>query len=326
MARPRPPLAADVRPAPRRLCPVQLKPQCKHCRLARRGGALLRAGSRGTPRGSAGDSGPVKGPAGVAGAAGAATGVANQAPSCGAGTGSGGPPPAAGLPPAQPTRMVRLGAQYPAPGTDPPPPPGIQRAPRWGGGGRPVRAENPSGSGVIGPGGQLHRPPSLPPALAPPVAALPSMAELGAARPMSDGFSVISCALTVSRAPPGSLPPQPHRAGEGGKGGGQAAQWGRHPPPLLPSPSPPQEAAEVQPARDAGVGAWVPNGAAPQATGSSDPWPPLPPPAQRAGTRRVGQRRPMQTLRDAHRAPAWKWCGGHQGVWHCCSRHHEGHP
>ena len=37
MARPRPPPAVDVRLAPCRLCPVHLKPQCEHCRLARRG-------------------------------------------------------------------------------------------------------------------------------------------------------------------------------------------------------------------------------------------------------------------------------------------------
>ena len=55
----------------------------------------------------------------------------------------------------------------------------------------------------------------------------------------------------------------------------------------------------MQLARDVGVGASAPNGAVPQATGSSDPQPPLPPPAQRAGTRRVGQRHPMQTLCDA---------------------------
>ena len=40
-------------------------------------GALLRAGSQGTPSGSGGDSGLVKGPVGVAGASGAATGAAS---------------------------------------------------------------------------------------------------------------------------------------------------------------------------------------------------------------------------------------------------------
>ena len=34
----------------------------------------------------------------------------------------------------------------------------------------------------------------------------------------------------------------------------------------------------------------------------------------------------MQTLCDAHKAPACKSCKGHPGVRHCCSRHHEGHP
>ena len=97
--------------------------------------------------------------------------------------------------------------------------------------------------------------------------------------------------------------------------------------PPLPSPlSPLQEAAEVQPARDAGAGALAPDGAAPQAPGGSDPQPHMPPPAQRAGARSVGQRRPMQTLCVAHRAPACKSCRGHRGVRHCCSRHHEGHP
>ena len=74
----------------------------------------------------------------------------------------------------------------------------------------------------------------------------------------------------------------------------------------------------MQPARDAG--------AAPQAPGGSDPQPHMPPPAHRAGARRVRQRRPMQTLCDAHKALACKSCRGHRGVRHCCSRHHEGHP
>ena len=52
--------------------------------------------------------------------------------------------------------------------------------------------------------------------------------------------------------------------------------------PPLPSPlSPPQEAAEVQPARDAGAGALASDGAAPLAPGSSDPQPHMPPPPQR---------------------------------------------
>ena len=57
--------------------------------------------------------------------------------------------------------------------------------------------------------------------------------------------------------------------------------------------------------------------------------PPLPPKkrAQRVGGKQSGQpRRPMQTLCDEHRALACKSCKGHRGVWHCCSRHHEGHP
>ena len=82
----------------------------------------------------------------------------------------------------------------------------------------------------------------------------------------------------------------------------------------------------MQPARDEGAGARAPDGAAPQVPGGTDPQPHMPPPAQRAGARRVGQRRPMQTLCDAHSGPACKSCRGHRGVWHCCSRHHEVHP
>ena len=52
-------------------------------------------------------------------------------------------------------------------------------------------------------------------------------------------------------------------------------------PPLPSPPSPPQEAAKVQPARDAGADALAP--------GSNDPQLHMPPPAQHPGTRRVGQ-------------------------------------
>ena len=48
-------------------------------------------------------------------------------------------------------------------------------------------------------------------------------------------------------------------------------------------------------------------------------------PAQRAGSRRVEQQRPMQSLCAEHRARASTSCRGHRGVQHCCSRHHEGH-
>ena len=61
-------------------------------------GALLRAGSLGTPCGSGGESGLVKGFAGVLCAAGAATRAVHQAPLRGASDDGGGPPPAAGLP------------------------------------------------------------------------------------------------------------------------------------------------------------------------------------------------------------------------------------
>ena len=63
--------------------------------------------------------------------------------------------------------------------------------------------------------------------------------------------------------------------------------------PPLPSPlSPPQEAAQVQPARDSGAEALAPDGAAPQAPGGRDPQPHMPPPAQQAGARRVEQATP----------------------------------
>ena len=59
----------------------------------------------------------------------------------------------------------------------------------------------------------------------------------------------------------------PRRAGEG-VGGGAGSTMGEAPvpvPPLLSSPLPPQEAAKVQPARDAGADAPAPDGAAPHA-------------------------------------------------------------
>ena len=74
-----------------------------------------------------------------------------------------------------------------------------------------------------------------------------------------------------------------------------------------------------------GTGAPAPAGDAPWAPVSDDSRPPLPLPAQRAGSRRVGQRRPMQSLCDVHRVPACKSCLVHRGVRHCCSQHHEGH-
>ena len=134
---------------------------------------------------------------------------------------------------------------------------------------------------------------------------------------MCEVFSVISRVLTASRAPPGSPLPPPYRAGEGEGGGAGSAmeEEAAASVPLLP-PSPPlplQDAAEVQPAHGAGVDAPVQDGDAPHAPVGGDPQLPLPPPAQRAGTRRVGQRRPMQTPCEVHRAPACKSCRGHQG-------------
>ena len=54
----------------------------------------------------------------------------------------------------------------------------------------------------------------VPPALAPPVAAPPSEAELGAQRPMGEDGPAMSRALTGSRAPPGSPTTPPGRVGE----------------------------------------------------------------------------------------------------------------
>ena len=62
----------------------------------------------------------------------------------------------------------------------------------------------------------------------------------------------------------------------------------------------------------AGTGAPAPVDDTPQSPVSDGLHPPLPLPAQRAGSRRVGQRHPMQSLCDAHRAPACKLCRGHR--------------
>ena len=294
-------------------------------------GALLRAGAYGPPSGSGRGSGILMGPAGVAGVPGATTGAASQAPLRGAGTGGSGPSPTAGLPLAKPTGTARPGAEFSAPGGESPPH-GIERAPQQGGGGgQPDQAESLISLGLMGPGGQLHRPPPFPQRWRPrwqhhPRRRCPGP-HVGVAR-MSDIFSVISRALTASRAPLGFHRPTLRCTGEG-RGGGVGSMMGEAPasaPPLLSPLSPPQEAAEVQPARDAGAGALAPERAAPQAPGSSEPQPHIPPPAQRAKARRVGQRRPMQTLCDPHRAPACKSCRGHRGVRPCCSRHHEGLP
>ena len=55
VAQPRPPPLGDVTPAPCRLCPVHLQPQCEQCRLARRGWAhCCTRGHEGQPAAVAG--------------------------------------------------------------------------------------------------------------------------------------------------------------------------------------------------------------------------------------------------------------------------------
>ena len=57
----------------------------------------------------------------------------------------------------------------------------------------------------------------------------------------------------------------------------------------------------MRPARDAGAGALVPNGAMPHAPGISEPHPHMLPPAQRAGARRDGAVTPhADPVRRAH--------------------------
>ena len=122
----------------------------------------------------------------MAGAPGAATAAAGQAILRGARTGT-----------------VRLGAKYPALDAERrTPPKGSNGHPDMGGG-RSVRAESLSGSGLMGPGGQLHCPPPLP----------PSGADAPGGSATLDGGAW---------APPGSPPPPPRAERE--KGG----RRGRH--------------------------------------------------------------------------------------------------
>ena len=129
-------------------------------------GALLCAGALGTPSGSGGGSGLVKGPTGVVCAPEAATRATSQVPLRGAGTGGGGPLATAELLHTQPTGSARPGAEHSALGGEPPPPPPPQPPPMdpagaaAGGGGCPVQAVSLSGSGLMGLEGQLNRPPS----------------------------------------------------------------------------------------------------------------------------------------------------------------------
>ena len=221
MARPCPLPSADVSPAPCRLCPVHLQPQCEQCWLARRGVA------HSCVRGHAGH------PAAVAGAAASSWVLqawlappelplelpAMQAPLRGAATGGSGPPPAAGWPLAQPTGTPRPSAKYSALGGEYSPSPSTgSSGPQQGGREATGSGGEPQWLGTHGAGRVATPPPPLPPVLAPPVAAPPSAAEPGEARPMSDVFSVISRTLTASRVPP------PHCAArERGREEGQVA-------------------------------------------------------------------------------------------------------
>ena len=92
--------------------------------------------------------------------------------------------------------------------------------------------------------------------------------------------------------------------------------------PLIPPPPPlARWLSEVKPACGAGTGATALVDDTPQAPVSDGLHLRLPLPVQRSGSRKVGQRCPMQSLRDAHRAPVCKSCQGHRGVRQCCSRH-----
>ena len=77
--------------------------------------------------------------------------------------------------------------------------------------------------------------------------------------------------------------------------------------PPAPSPSPPplREAVAEEAAPGADMSALAPADNEVQEAARNDL-----PRAQRVGSKRVGQRHPMQTLCDAHRAPA---CRGHKG-------------
>ena len=161
-----PATAADVRPAPCRLCPIHLKPQCEQCQVARRGVAHCCA------RGHEGH------PVAVVGAD-ASSRVLQawlaplEPPSE--------PPakrPCMAPVPAAEGRGQRLDCRSPSPPArrgrvqstlpwvrNTPPPPGSGGHPNRGGGGGSVRAESLNGSGLMGPGGQLH-PPHPPPGAA----------------------------------------------------------------------------------------------------------------------------------------------------------------
>ena len=136
--RPRPPPAADVRPAPCRLCPIHVKPQCKQCRLARREVAHYCArGHKGHPMAVAWAAAssrvlqawlvppepppepPAKRPCVVPAPAVASR---RQRPDCRS--------------PSPPARRSWVQSTQPWVGNAAPPPPhGIQRAPQQGGGG-----------------------------------------------------------------------------------------------------------------------------------------------------------------------------------------------
>ena len=203
----------------------------------------------------------------------------------------------------------------------PPPPPSLPpgRAPGHGGaaGGRlqvpQALAGSPGGRNKGGGGGLSPSPPSISP---------PSSSQ-----GLADIFGNISRQLTMARAgvqAPGvgtGRPPGVADLSSRG-GGGRRSR-------LTPSPQGMAPGGTWRRRPPRGRGSPPPSPGA--ATGhQGESLPPSPPQkrAQRAGGKRVGQprRRPMQTPCDEHRAPACKSCKGHRGVWHWCSRHHEGHP
>ena len=191
------------------------------------GCALLHVGPRGAPVGGDGSDGFLKGLAGMVGSLRTAAGAAGQRP-------------CVALAPVVAGRRQRPDRRTPSPpalrgrvqctllwvvGTNT----GLVGVPVRGGGG--MRADSFSGSGLMGPGGQLSPPPPLAP-VPPPAATVGGMRL-----PMCDAFSVISRALIDSRAPP---PPAPRELrGRGAGRGGRRCAGGHHALPATSAPPPP---------------------------------------------------------------------------------------